>query len=54
MALVDFQVEGCALRLHHVYQGEYMAINEINIDRAEQNICHNCVDKLQMRGKPEK
>ena len=54
MALVDFQVEGCASHLHHVYQGGYVAMHEINIDLAEQNICRDCVDELHMGGNPEK
>ena len=34
MALVGFKVEGCASRLHHVYQGGYVAMHEINLDGA--------------------
>ena len=35
MALVDFQMEGCASRLHHVCHGEYMDMHEIDLDGAE-------------------
>ena len=54
MALVGFQVDGCTSRLHHVCQGGYVDMHEINIDRAERNICRDCVDKLWLGGKPEK
>ena len=51
--LVYYQMERCALRLHHVCQGEYVAMHEINLDGAERNICHDFVDKIWMGGKPE-
>ena len=35
-------------------RGEYVAMHEIDIDGAEENICRNFVDKLRMGGKPEK
>ena len=54
LALVDFQMKRCELRSRHVYQGEYVAMHEINIDGAERKICHNCVDELWMGGKPKK
>ena len=54
VALVDFQMKGCELRLHHVCQGGYVAMHAINLDGAEQNICHNCVDEPWMGGKPKK
>ena len=54
VALIDCQVEGCALRLYEVYQGRYVATHEIDLDGAEQNICRNWVDKLQIGDKPEK
>ena len=54
MALVDFQVEGCASRLHHVWQGGYLVMHEIDLDRAERKIFCDCVDEIQMGGKPEK
>ena len=53
MALVDFQVEGCASRLHHVCQGEYVAMHKINIDRVERKIFRDCVDEIFMGGKPD-
>ena len=31
-----------------------MAMHEINLDRAERNICLNFVDELWMGGKPNK
>ena len=31
-----------------------MAMHEINIDGAERNICHDCVDELWIGGKTEK
>ena len=54
MDLVDFQMKGWESRLHHVCQGEYVAMNGIDIDGEERNICRNFVDKLWMGGKPEK
>ena len=54
VALVDCQMKGCESCLHHVCQGEYVAIHEIDLDRAEWKICHNYVDELWMGGKPEK
>ena len=54
MALVDCQMEGCASRLHHVFQGGYVAMHDINIDGAERKICCDRVDELRMGGKPEK
>ena len=50
-ALVDFQVEGCPQRLHHVCQGEYVDMNEIDLDGGERKIFHDCVDKMQGWGK---
>ena len=52
VVLVDCQVEGCASRLHHVCQGGYVDMHEINLDGAERNICRDCVDELQMESKP--
>ena len=46
VALVDYQMKGCGFRLHHVWQGGYVAIHEIDFDRAELNICRDCVDEL--------
>ena len=54
MALVDFQMKVRESRLHHVYQGEYVAMHDIDIDGAERKICHNCVDELWTGGKPKK
>ena len=31
MTLVDFQMEGCPLCLHHVYQGEYVILDYIDL-----------------------
>ena len=54
VTFVDCQVEGCASRLHHVYQGGYVAMHEINLDEAEQKIFRDCIDKLWIGGKPDK
>ena len=54
MTLVDCQIEGCALRLHHIYQGEYVAMHEIDLDGTEPNICRDCVDNFLMGGKSNK
>ena len=54
VALVDCQAKVCASRLHHVCQGGYLAVHEINLDGAERNICRDYVGKLQMRSKPKK
>ena len=53
VALVDFQLEGCPLLLHHVCQGWYVLLDDIDFDGAEQKICRNCVDELRVRGKSE-
>ena len=54
VALVDCQTKGRESRLHHVCQGGYVDMHEINLDGAELNIRHNCVDELWMVGKPDK
>ena len=54
VALVDCQMKGCESRLHHVCQGEYVAMHDIKLDGAERKICRECVDNLRMGGKPEK
>ena len=54
VALVDCRMKGCESRLHHVCQGGYVSMHEINLDGAERNICHNCVGELWMGGKPKK
>ena len=46
MENVDFKLEGCESRLHQVYNGEYVAMYEINIDGSERKIFCNCVDEL--------
>ena len=33
--------------------GGYVLLNDTDHDRAEQNICCNCVDELQGRGKSD-
>ena len=48
VALVDCQVEGCASRLRHIFQGEYVAMHEIELDGEKLNICRDCVDKIQI------
>ena len=37
MALADFQVEGCPLRLHHVCHRDYVVLNDIDFDGAERS-----------------
>ena len=54
MVVVDCQMNGCESRLYHVCLGEYVAMHEIDLDGAEQKICHNCVEEIWMGGKPEK
>ena len=54
MALVDCQLKGCESRLHHVCQGEYVAMHEIKLDGSERRICRECIDDLRMGGKFEK
>ena len=53
MALVDCQMKGCESHLHHVCQGGYVAIHEIELDGSERNICRECIDDLRMGGKFE-
>ena len=53
VALVDCMVEGCASRLHHVCQGGYVAMHEIDIGRAERKICCDFVDEIWVGDKPE-
>ena len=53
VVLVDCHMKGCELLLHHVYQGGYVAMHEIDLDGAELNIFRDCVDELWMGGKPE-
>ena len=54
VALVYCHIKVCELRLYHVCPGGYVAMNNIDFDRTERKICHNCVDKLWMGDKPEK
>ena len=53
VALVDCRVEGCPSRLHHVCQGRYVDMNDINIDGGERKICHDCVDEIWVHDKLE-
>ena len=39
VALVDCHMKGCESRLHHILQGGYVAMHEIDLDVAERNIC---------------
>ena len=54
VAFVDCQMKGCESRLRHVCEGEYVAMHEIEFDRSERKICHECIDDLSMGGKFEK
>ena len=54
MDLVDFQMKGCESRLHHVCQGEYVAMHEIEIDGSERNICRERIYDLRVGGRFEK
>ena len=54
VALVDCQMKGCELRLHHVCQVEYETMHEIKLDGAERKTCREYVDDLRMGGKPDK
>ena len=51
VVLIYFQVKGYPLRFNHVCQGEYVVLNDIDFDRAERNICRDCVDELRGGGK---
>ena len=53
VALVDFKMEGCSSRVHHVFKGGYVVLNDIDFDEAERNIYRNCVDKLRGQKKSE-
>ena len=54
VALVDCQMKGRESRLHHVCQGEYVDMHEIEIDGSERKIFRECIDDLRMGGKCEK
>ena len=41
VALVDFQMKGCESRLHHVCQGGYVAMHDLELDGAERKICRD-------------
>ena len=43
VALVDCQMKGCESRLHLVCQGGYVAMHDIELDRSERKICHECI-----------
>ena len=53
VVLVGLQVEGCLLSLYNVYQGGYVAMNEIHFDGVGWKICRDFVDKILGRGKSE-
>ena len=53
VVLVDCQVEGHPLRSHHICQGEYVVLNDIDFDGAERKIFRDCVDAIQGKGKSE-
>ena len=53
VALVGFQLEVFPSCLHHIWQGRYVAMNEIDIDGGEWKICRDCFDKIRYRGKSE-
>ena len=54
VVLVGCQVEGCVSRLHHVCQGGYVDMYDINIDGAQRKLFRDYVDELWMGGKPDK
>ena len=47
-------LKGCELRLHHVCQGGYVAMHEIELDGAEPKICREYVENLWLEGNPGK
>ena len=49
--LLDCPVKGCPLRLHHVCQERYAAMNEINIDGGERKNFRDCADKIRVQYK---
>ena len=53
LKIVDFKLEFCPWRLHHVCQGWYLLFNYIDFDGAKRKICRNFVGKLRGRGKSE-
>ena len=52
--LVDCHMVGCASLFHHICQGGYVAMHEIDIDIAERKLSCDCVDDIQIGGKPDK
>ena len=52
--LNDCQVEGCASHLQQMCQEEYVAMHDIDLDGEEWKICSDCIDRICMRGDPEK
>ena len=54
VALFGWQMKGSELRMHHVCQGGYVAMHEIELDGSERKICCECIDDLRMGGKFEK
>ena len=54
VALVNCQMKGWESRLHHVCQGGYVAMHEIELDGLERKICRECIYDLSMGGKFEK
>ena len=53
VTVVDFQVEGCPSILKHIYQGGYVAMNEIDLDGGERKIFCDCVDGIRGQVKSE-
>ena len=51
--VVDFQAKGFPLRLHHVCQYKYAAMNEIDLDGGERKIFRDCVDEIRGRYKSD-
>ena len=53
VALVDCHAEVFLSRLHHICQGEYVILNDIDFDGAEQKLFRDCVDEIGVREKSE-
>ena len=47
VALAGCQMEGCPSRLYHVWQGGYVAMNEMDLDGGERKIFRYCIDDIQ-------
>ena len=54
VALFDCQMKGRESRLHHVCQGGYVAMHDIELDGTERKVCCKYFDNLWMGGKPDK